>query len=502
MTKRNNQPTVEAITLSNVTIPRKVEHPIAQAITHYVNNLRGIGLTARTALLHLAKWRLSEFERVEKGIAKFVPDFPKIKGKTEVKLGAARDFARLTNSLREYGDVVDNNATSVVARSLFMQMFSEFDAYIGYLLKAIYLKNDDLLKGISREISLCDLLEFENLDAVKRAMLDKEIDSFRRDSYVEQFATLEKKFGLTLKKFSEWGEFVELSQRRNIFTHNGGVVNDQYLNVCNKEGYAFSNKPAIGDHLSVDYAYFSRALLLLSKVGFMLGCTLWAKVFPREHEQFHKSVNDILYSNLQNERWRFIGLLSDFVFTEPMKRSISEIDLRIRIVNVTIGLMFAKRKDEARALIRTLDWSASYRDFKLAIAVLDEDYDAAVQLMRSIGKSGELIDQMAYHVWPLFTKFRERSEFYDTYQQIYGESFAEQVKTEIDSAAAIANVATRSKRSPMTEVATVDGESEIVPGPINVTDCETDSVAAPVPTRKKRSLKQRRKSKTNDELKK
>jgi len=65
---------------------------------------------------------------------------------------------------------------------LFTQLFAEFDAYIGDLLKVTYLKDEKLLKGISREITLTDLLDFEDLTAVKRAMLDKEIDTFRRDS--------------------------------------------------------------------------------------------------------------------------------------------------------------------------------------------------------------------------------------------------------------------------------------------------------------------------------
>jgi len=73
-----------------------------------------------------------------------------------------------------------------------MQMFSEFDAFMGALLKTIYLKNQDLLKGISREITLRELFEHGSIDDVKIAMLEKEIETFRRDSYVEQFSNLGK----------------------------------------------------------------------------------------------------------------------------------------------------------------------------------------------------------------------------------------------------------------------------------------------------------------------
>lgn len=80
-------------------------------------------------------------------------------------------------------------------------------------------------------------------------------------------------------------------------------------------------------------------------------------------------------------------------------------------------------------LLESVDWTASYRDFKLAIAVLLEKFDEAVVMMKSIGKTGEILEQHAYRTWPLFTRFRERPEFYEAYSDIYGEAFSEKVDT-------------------------------------------------------------------------
>lgn len=388
-------------------------------------------MTAQTVLPHTSKWINAEIDKAEKRIAKFIPGFPDAAEETKLELKTAREFAEFTKAARTLNEVRSNRAPSVLARALFLQMFSEFDAFTGRLLKAIYLKNDSLLKGISREISLCDLLDYTDLDSVKKAMLEKEIDSFRRDSYVEQFASLEKKFSLTLRKFKEWGEFVELTQRRNLFTHNGGVVSEQYLLVCDREGHKFEKRPSIGDSLSVSMDYFSRAIRLLSKVALMLGFTLWAKVFPKEQEELQESLNDILYANLEQKRWRFVAELHDFALSEPMKRGASEINLRLRTVNIAIALKFSERSPEALSVLHSVDWSAAYRDFKLAIAVLEEKFSEAVIIMKSIGKSGEIINQAAYHTWPLFTKFREQPEFYEAYQAIYDESFAEQIRREV-----------------------------------------------------------------------
>ena len=369
-------------------------------------------------------------EKAQKKIEKFFPDLEREDdGSKSVTLDSARDFAEFSSTIQQYEELREQNFTAILAKSLFTQLFAEFDAYMGELLKIVYLKNDKLLKGISREIALSDLLDFEDLNAVKLSMLEKEIETFRRDSYIEQFSTLEKKFNLSLRKFSEWPQFVELSQRRNILTHNGGLVSDQYLVVCDREGHKFPSKPRIGDSLGVTIEYFFDAARLLSKVGLMLAYTLWSKVFPKESVQMHGALNDTLFRCLQQKRWHLVAELGDFVLSAPMRKEVSEIDLRIRIVNASIGLKFAGKDSEAVRLLESVDWTASYRDFKLAIAVLLEKYDDAVAMMKSIGKTGEILEQHAYHAWPLFTRFRERPEFYEAYSDIYGEPFSEKVDT-------------------------------------------------------------------------
>lgn len=405
-------------------------HPIAKLVENYLLAIRNIAQTVNIVMPHLAKWQRDEIKKYEKRLAHFIPEGAKDVVTLQVAFDSARDFAEISTTIRTLEELHNNKALPVLARSLFMQMFSEFDAFMGALLKNIYLKNQDLLKGISREITLRELFEHSTIDDAKIAMLDKEIETFRRDSYVEQFSSLEKKFQITLKKFDEYPEFIELSQRRNIFTHNDGLVSEQYLSVCEREGWKFPKRPATGDTLHVDFAYFGRALRVMSKIGYMLAHTLWMKVFPQEHVELHNSISNRIYQCLEHKSWHLAADLGSFALSAPMKKSVTEKNLRIRTINMAIGLKFSERDDEARQLLKSLDWTASYRDFNLAIHILEEEYDKAVDLMLSIGKSGEILQQTSYYSWPLFHKFRERPEFYSTYEKIYGEPYATQVPTD------------------------------------------------------------------------
>jgi len=311
-------------------------------------------------------------------------------------------------------------------RSLYIGIFSEYDVFIGDLLEAIYELKPELFKGIKREITLSELLEFASVDAVKQDILDKEIDSFRRNSYVEQFIELESKFDVkTLRTFEEWPAFVELGQRRNLLTHNGGICSEQYLAMCEKVGFKFESKPNCGDELMPSGMYFYNALFVVAKVAFMLTHTLWRKLLPDEVAKADESMNATLYELLSKEWWKHGAEFGKFGLSEPMMRKSTDIDKRIRVINTAIGLKNREKLDEVKKTLHSMDWTASIRDFQLAIHVLSDDYKSAGEVMRSIGKKGEIVEQIAYHTWPLFFKFRDSSEFQKAYEEIYGIPFIE-----------------------------------------------------------------------------
>jgi hypothetical protein len=421
------------------------ESPIEVVVRNYLYAILGIGRTAKIALPHFSKWRNAELDKVYEKVKNFVPVSKTEKEDATLTFANARELAEFMDNWREFKELLNHDPSAVLAKSLFTHLFAEFDSYLGELLKIIYLKDDKLIKGIVREISLSDLMEFQDLSDVKVAMVDKEIETFRRDSYVEQFSALERKFGLSLRKFNEWPLFVELSQRRNLLIHNGGLVSEQYLAVCKRENYLFDTKPGIGEALTVSSAYFVAGSRILSKVGVMLAYTLWSKIFPQEANEFHTSLNGTLYNCLQQQRWKFVAELEDFVLSEPLRKGISEIQLRIRIVNVSIGLKFSGDSQKVNHLLDSLDWTASVRDFKLAIAVLQDRYDEAVDIMRGIGRSGEILRQSSYHSWPLFTEFRKQPEFHRAYVEIYGELFSETVETSNGSVHAQATAPVKSE---------------------------------------------------------
>lgn len=424
------------------------QHPLDQAVSTFLADMGAISKTYRLVLPHVLKWLKEQHQKNSGIFKKFATDVDE-EGNEFYRAESAHQVSELLNAIRDMESLRGLRIAETLQRSMYTQLFSEFDAFVGALLKVVYTKKSDLLKSIAREITFSDLLKYEDLNAIKMDMLDKEIESFRRDSYIDQFGTLETKFNIkTLRGFAEWGEFVELSQRRNICVHNGGRVSAQYLLVCDREGHKFLKRPDVGDPLEIHPEYFYRAVIVLSKVAFMLTHTLWRKLFPEEVQLAHGHANDTLYELLKEKRWKTSLEIARFCLNEQMKKDIGDLDWRIRVVNAAIAAKFTGHTEEAQRTLDAVDWTASYRDFKLARAVLMDNFDEASQVMKSIGKTGEMITELAYHDWPLFHKFRESPEFLNAYQEIYQTSFvkeavrksAESSATEIDPKEATATV--------------------------------------------------------------
>lgn len=178
---------------------------------------------------------------------------------------------------------------------------------------------------------------------------------------------------------------------------------------------------------------------VLSVVAFMLLHTLWRKVLPKESEEATVSLTESVYDLLVHERWGLAARLAKFSLTNEMKKSAKDIDIRIRVINLAIALKKCDAQKEVEKLLAEYDWSATPRDFKLANAVLLDDFPEAIKMMRAIGKEGDVIKQAAYHDWPLFSDFKNRDDFRAAYKEIYSYDF-ELMSTEEPSAATISEI--------------------------------------------------------------
>jgi hypothetical protein len=333
-------------------------------------------------------------------------------------------------------DVISSSlAIKNIPRIFFCSLVHHYDAYLGHLLRSAFYSKPELLNASQKTIIFKDLIGHSSINTVKETIIEKEIESVIRESHVKQFEWMESRFGMPLKKdLLVWPAFVELTERRNLFVHSGGVVSSQYLSVCKENGVILDGCIKKGCELHVSQEYFKKSFECIFEIGIKLGQVIWRKLVPEELKKADEVLHYITYDLLEQERYSLAKTLLEFA-TEILKRSSSDNIRRMNRINLAIAYKFSGDRASCQKVLTADDWSACGNEFRLAVAVLQEKYDDAIKLMRKIGTKGD-VTRSDYTEWPLFKEFRKTKEFLKTYQKLFGEEFilrgdplvAEQIK--------------------------------------------------------------------------
>jgi hypothetical protein len=112
-------------------------------------------------------------------------------------------------------------------------LISAYDGFLSSLLRVVIDKHPEIVLTSQKELTFKELLEFRSIEEARSTLIEREIESVIRKSHHEQFDWMEKHLDVPLRKgLAVWPKFIELCERRNLFTHTNGIVSGQYIKNC------------------------------------------------------------------------------------------------------------------------------------------------------------------------------------------------------------------------------------------------------------------------------
>ncbi len=358
---------------------------------------------------------------------KSLDDFMKAKGVRTVEKDGSESYRIKPEDLTSFKRHVKDLFSSALAlrnvpRMFLSSLVHHYDAYLGHLLRVAYYVKPELLNASQRHLTFTELVALTSVDAARDFIIEKEVETVIRDSHSAQFDWMESHFTLTLRKeLPAWPRFIEITERRNLFVHCDGIVSSQYLSVCRKHGVTLPKDLKHGDDLNVSPEYFSSAVECILEIGIKLGNVLWRKLQPDMLQDADKHLHRSTYTALTEEWYSLAKVLLHFA-VDTLKKQSSEESRCMNLINLAIAHNFSGEREQALAILKSNDWSASEDKFKLAVAVLEHRHSDAVHLMKRIGTHGS-VTRTDYSTWPLFKEFRHKPEFLATYRDLFGEDF-------------------------------------------------------------------------------
>ena len=338
----------------------------------------------------------------------------------QITFKRAHRASAFESKLKELHEYV--TALELLPKTFLVSLISQYDAFVGRLVRSVFYQRPEVLKASEKVITYPELMSHSSFKQAKEHLIDKEVEDLLRESHTKHFLWLENKLNMSLRKdLDVLPDFIELTERRNLFVHCDGVVSRQYLNVCEEHGVVFEKKPKVGERLDVTPDDFAKAYRTVLEIGIKLGHVLWRKLLPSEVSDADKQFNLTCVELIEREQYNVAEKLLLLAKSEFARRSSEEIKLYCKF-NLAQTYKWQGKNQDCKNILSSIEVANLSHKYQLADAVLRDDFEKAAQIMKQAGKKGE-VQPLEYHKWPLFKEFRKTELFSKTYAAVFGEPF-------------------------------------------------------------------------------
>lgn len=392
--------------------------PFKEAIYRFINLLNSQMDSYPILIKTLAanvKTNQDTFEKFLKDKNVRITDKNDEKNTYAIPLKNLKDFERLLEAVTK-----SINAFNLIPQNIVVAMVSLYDAYLTDIINCAYTIKPDLLNASERNFSFSEIIKFGSIEQLKKSVIEKDVESIMRESHLTQFKKLSTKFDLKLEDPS-FDDFLEITERRNLFVHTNGKVSSQYLSQC-KGIRPIDHKEKdvqIGEILSVSPMYIEHCYQIIFQIGVKLGHVVWSKL-ENDLEKTDESLIEIGYDLIKSRKYALACIITDFSCSKGIKHFNKENEYML-CINNALSYYLNGDKVKCKEILQKQDWSGTETKFQLANKVLLEEENEAISLMKECGTNKKM--QNAYSEWPLFTNFRKKTSFQETYKEIYGEDY-------------------------------------------------------------------------------
>lgn len=329
-----------------------------------------------------------------------------------------REFMRLEKKKQSA-----EQAFLLIPPTYIVSLVSIYDTFFAGLVRCVYTMKPQKLNESGKTFCYKDLQEFLYVKEIKEKLISGTIEDLLRDSHITQINWLEKAINVkTLKSFNGWSQFVELTERRNLFVHSDGIVSSQYINIC--QTYNALDKTIVeGNKLNADRAYFEASYKLLYSMGLKLTQMLLRKLYLEEYGADSGELDGLLIENI-------FDLICDGLFDVAIDVSSFALDSHFNhtgkdrsyiLLNMAQAYKWNKQKDKCFEILKKEDTTTWNNDLLIPKLALEESYYDVYDKMRKTGKTSEVLTPESYRNWPIFKELRMQPQFEAIFKEIFGE---------------------------------------------------------------------------------
>lgn len=390
-----------------------------------------VGDEAASELSVLSKAKLEFAMKREEG--KTV-DLVKSGKKHSLYVSRSLDIKNVSRAIDKYWHTKENGYA--VNNAIFVGMVSMFDELIAKLIRESLKSVPELMNSFAMSIPYSEIVASDNFDALKDGLVESTVQSLMWKGRAEQIKWIEK--NITKNEFSSiipnYKDFIELTERRNVYVHNDGIATREYARKLKDVGIVVSEE-IVGKRLNLFSKYFLDSADNLIEAYIVISQSVVRKLTKSAGSEVKDVIdsrfNQASYYQISNERFSSASRIAGVIVSD--KFAVSDITMKMATVNRAIALKKMGEAAEVEKVLSSCDWSSAKDEFQICIAAVREDLDAVEKLVPKL-KGSEWITPSSYFEWPAFEWVRQKKKFWNLLENTYGDEIRGVVDTVVETA--------------------------------------------------------------------
>lgn len=364
------------------------DHPVSLSMNFLLDAVSIIGtfnnvypdlLTKEKESSRLIKINEQKVKRILKALEKNpVKGKKPIRARPDMKL--LSELFNTRNLMRRQSKI--RRSSTAFKSSIFVHIFSRFDAFILDIVRHYYSSSDLLMKS-DKQLTYAEIAELgsHSFKQIKRRYVDEEIEKLR-DNRMNQLKLIadQSKYDL-LKQISNFIPlFIEASERRNIIVHHRGAITNRYRK--NLEKYGIQSPPKDQTSLLITEEYITQVFETLLNIA--LEVSLAVNKSKKTNEKLFEAINnDIIVEAIRDELYPLALTTLDFVYKHGF-------DFDIYVLNKALCYKRMGNKQEYQAISKLFIKINDNPILQMAICILNDSPEGALRIMRSVKNKNQL----------------------------------------------------------------------------------------------------------------
>jgi hypothetical protein len=312
------------------------------------------------------------------------------------------DIDKLINIFKEIRRSI--TGSKLLYNSSLISLISSVEWYFSRILHSYFEKYPQVAISGDKIFSYEDLTRFASIEDARKSTIEKKVEEVLRGSFLDWIKYFRGNLKLSMSYIdAAFDELIETFERRNLLTHNNGIVNNIYLSkVTKKEASDFKK----GDPINVSRNYLDNRISLFERCCILVGAELWKQIDAKAPQRGNTIIG-IAFQHMTRGRWDITEGLSQFVMND---KKLPERDVMIGKINYWLSLKKQNRWNEIKDQAESEDLTAKGYILQLAWYSLCDKKDEFFKLLPLALKAKD-IDKESLESFPVFDYVRTDKRF-------------------------------------------------------------------------------------------